>query len=83
MAARVEYSHLSYLDFSCGSTILLPNFHCDKRVIKVRIYQELEKVEMDCPLTVPNVVAEKKWCLKCLVLDVINTFTKCYGIESF
>lgn len=33
---------------------------------------------------VPNVVAEKKkWCLKCLVFDVINSFVKLYSVERF
>lgn len=34
-------------------------------------------------IDVPNVVAEKNWCLKCLVFDVINSFVKPYSVERF
>lgn len=28
-------------------------------------------------------VVAKKWCLKCLVFDVINSFIKLYSVERF
>lgn len=43
MSIRVDYSYLSFIDFSSVSMILVTNFQCDTRIIKVRITKSLEK----------------------------------------